>query len=58
MKPKQSKAKSTKALIYTPDFTAKALELEGVKGLSNKQMNQILKKSYSGLEVRKGIMLQ
>lgn len=41
--------------IYIPDFTAKALGLT-VKAKSTAQLKKMLKMTYSGLEVRRGVV--
>jgi len=46
--------KSKTGLVYTPSFTARAL---GINVQANKkQMKQILKGIYTGLEVRPGVI--
>lgn len=45
------------ALVYTEDFASKALGLAPVK-ISRKQAQRLLRKTFTGLEIRRGVIVQ
>jgi hypothetical protein len=53
---KKSESKSIRELLYIPDFTARALGLEA-DILSEKQASKRLKQILTGLEIRRGAII-
>lgn len=52
----KQKTRGKKSLFYIPDFTSKALGLEPTK-ISKKQARKLLRQTFTGLELRKEVII-
>lgn len=57
LKRKLRRQKSVEQLAFLPDFTARALGIEGESYSSNADLKKLLKQSFSGFEVRSGVSI-